>query len=86
MMIELVPLVNFLTKAATSGACKVLEEAGLKESLTKSEVCRCYGRSNIDRWIREGLLKISKKCIDRLKLEAIAASSIRTTYLPVAER
>jgi hypothetical protein len=63
------------------------------EKLTKSEAYRSYGRASVDRWLKEGLLKPdvasekkSPKCIDRKKLEAIAANSNRITYLPVANR
>jgi hypothetical protein len=62
-------------------------------SITKSEAYRRYGRTNVDRWLQEGLLnpamaadEPSPNRIDRKKLEAIAASSNRGTYLPVAER
>lgn len=86
---------SFILKTATeTGAQKVLEEtAALQDKISKSEAYRQYGRSNVDRWILEGLIvlhsangKILHKCIDRSKLEAIAHSSNRITYLPVAER
>jgi len=61
--------------------------------LTKAEAYRLYGRSDVDRWIAEGLLhpaadcgKNQKKCIDREKLAQVAAASNRVTYLPTAER
>ena len=54
--------------------------------LSKSAAYRIYGRSNVDRWLAECLIKTSNKKFDRVKLEAIAAFSNRNTYLPVAER
>ncbi|UOE47841.1 hypothetical protein MTO98_25865 [Mucilaginibacter sp. SMC90] len=54
--------------------------------ISKTSAYHLYGRSNVDRWISEGLIKISGKKLDRAQLEAIAASSNRMTYLPVAER
>ena len=86
---------SFILKTATEAAAqKALEEtAVLQDKISKSEAYRLYGRSNVDRWILEGLIvlqsangKILHKCIDRVKLEAIAHSSNRITYLPVAER
>mgnify|MGYP003579154839 CR=1 FL=1 len=91
---KLKDLTLILKKATDAGAEKALEGSGiLQEFLSKSEAYHQYGRTNVDRWIHEGLLvpqsakgKILHKCIDRVKLEAIAHSSNRVTYLPVAER
>jgi hypothetical protein len=85
---------ELLRTAVESGTAKALAKANaLPEFLTKAEAYRQYGRSDVDRWLAEGLLhtaadrgKNQKKCIDRKKLEAIAAASNRKTYLPVAER
>ena len=86
---------SFILKTATeTGAQKALEEtAVLQDKLSKSEAYHQYGRSNVDRWILEGLIvpqcangKLLHKCIDRVKLEATAHSSNRITYLPVADR
>ena len=60
--------------------------------MTKADAYRLYGRSNVDRWLREGLISIghptetSQIFFDRSELEAVAASSNRITYLPVADR
>lgn len=77
------------TGAATALAGNITQP----DKITKSEAYRLYGRTNVDRWFKEGLLKPavsadkkSLKCIDRKKLEAIAANSNRNTYLPVADR
>lgn len=91
---ELPQLIRILTKSAASGSEKALAE--LTESpdhLTKAAAYRKYGRSLVDRWLQENLLKLtpirgrrSPLGIDKKKLEAIAAASNRITYLPVADR
>ena len=84
---KLMELIDLLKNANAEGAGKVLSSAGiLRDHLSKAEAYKIYGRSNVDRWLSENLIKISNKKINRLKLEAIAASSNRMTYLPVAER
>ena len=84
---ELKELTILLQGAVAEGAEKALIATGtLSGRLSKSEAYRTYGRSNVDRWVLEGLIKVSNKCIDRIKLEAIAESSNRITYLPVADR
>lgn len=91
---KLKELSDLLRTAAEEGAGKTLSQIVVfPVFLTKAEAYRLYGRSDVDRWIAEGLLhpaadrgKNQKKCIDRKKLEAVAAASNRITYLPVAER
>jgi hypothetical protein len=71
------------------GAGKALAESKvLPKTITKSQAYRLYGRSDVDRWLAEGLITSDSICkkINRTKLERVAASSNRTTYLPVAER
>lgn len=83
-----------LFKASVSvGADKALTDSGaLPETLTKSQAYHRFGRNNVERWMKEGLVHTtkygpsSKRTIDRLKLEAVARASNRTTYLPVAKR
>ncbi|NVM66910.1 hypothetical protein FHW88_005228 [Mucilaginibacter sp. SG538B] len=65
----------------------------VKQLLTPAEAYRLYGRTNVDRWVAEGLIrtagisgKSSKQNFDRAALERIAAASNRGTYTPVAER
>jgi hypothetical protein len=91
---KLKDLVHLLKNAAEQGVSKALAESGqLQDQLTKAEAYRLYGRGNVDRWISEGLISLTtpigefpRKCLNRKKLEAVAASSNRITYLPVAER
>lgn len=81
---ELTPI---LKNAAKAGAEKALAQCGgLPDRITKAEAYRLYGRSNVDRWLREGLLQISDKHFDRVKLERVAAASNRITYLSAKER
>lgn len=86
---------SFLFKdAVIDGTDKALMDSGqLPDTLTKAQAFRLYGRTNVERWIHEGLINpvkqrnnSSKKFIDRLKLEMVARASNRTTYLPVSER
>lgn len=80
-------LTDLLKYATAEGAAKAFVKAGvIKSSYSKSEAYNLYGRSNVDRWLSENLLQIDNKKINRVKLEAIAASSNRCTYLPVANR
>lgn len=83
-----------LKDAITAGADKAMVEFGqLPDTLTKAQAYRLYGRDNVDRWCKENLIHPvcmagsgKKKFIDRLKLQAVARASNRTTYLQVAER
>lgn len=91
---KLKELVILLKNATATGTTKALAECDhLAGQITKAEAYRLYGRGSVDRWISEGLIKSSattsknpSKCLDRKKVEAVAASSNRNTYLPVAER
>lgn len=83
-----------LHEAVSKGTDEALQIANaLPDTLTKAQAYRIYGRCDVDRWIQEGLIHPvrkqncnSKKFIDRLKLEAVARASNRSTYLPVADR
>jgi len=87
-------IAGLLKSVAIQSTEKVLSESGvLKHLLTPAEANRLYGRSNIDRWVSEGLIrtagspgKSSKQIFDKTALERIAAASNRVTYTPVAER
>jgi len=91
---KLEELILLLKNEATTGAQRAVGSSlKLSGKITKSEAYRRYGRTSVDRWLNEGLLKsaaiIGKKStirIDINKLEAIAANSNRGTYLPVAAR
>jgi len=84
---KLKELTVLLMNASVQSAEKAFANTAiLQGNLSKAQAYQLYGRSNVDRWLSESLIKISNKKIDRLKLEAIAASSNRMTYLPVADR
>ncbi len=85
-------LATLLKNAAEQGTANAIkEERPVPDQLTKADAYRLYGRSNVDRWLREGLIATqptdtSQIFLDRSELEAVAASSNRITYLPVVER
>ena len=81
-------LILLLTRTAAAGAQKALANCeGQPQAITKSQAYRLYGRSDVDRWLQEGLLvSTTKNRLDKAALARIAARSNRTTYLPVAER
>ena len=84
---KLKELFNLLKEAAGAGAQKVLAgSSALPEYLTKSQAYRLYGRSDVDRWLQEGLLTLKNSKINRTNMERVSRSSNRTTYLPVADR
>ncbi|HBI90714.1 MAG TPA: hypothetical protein DDY75_23120 [Sphingobacterium sp.] len=83
----------FLMRQATEeGVSRALSITGsMPKSINKSQAYRQYGRSNIDRWILEGILvplshQSSQILFDPEELESISDSSNRITYLQVAER
>lgn len=94
MIMKPAELTRIFLESVTGGTAKALSETSIQTVLvSKAEAYRLYGRSQVDRWIAEGLFKpfkgliyISKSGIDREKLEAIAATSNRGTYLPVTDR
>lgn len=86
-------LATLLKNAAEQGTANAIkEERPVPDQLTKANAYRLYGRSNVDRWLHEGLISAqqptdtSQIFLDRSELEAVAASSNRITYLPVADR
>jgi len=87
-------LVRIVQAAVQAGADKALADNDLQKSwLTKADAYRIYGRNNVDRWIREKLIasehsegKRHKKIIEKTRLDAVAATSNRVTYLSVADR
>jgi len=59
--------------------------------ITKVEAYRRYGRSTVDRWIKEKLIKpcssgMRKNVLKVLELEGIASKSNRVSYLEVSNR
>ncbi|QXV63656.1 hypothetical protein INP83_11070 [Mucilaginibacter sp. 21P] len=87
--------ISFLMQHAVHrGSAKAVDQCGAITALvSKAEAYRIYGRSNVDRWLKEGLISPMKKpgeksklFLDRKKLAGIAAASNRHTYLPVADR
>lgn len=91
---ELKMLTHLLKAAVSEGAINALEkDCNVAAFLTKADAYRLFGRNDVDRWVKEGLItprlktaKSSKKYIERKQLERVAAASNRITYLPVAER
>ncbi len=91
---ELKQLTQTLRDSVEAGVNNAISATGeLPDLLSKAQAYSLYGRSNVDRWIDEGLINAShskgnssKQFIDRIKLEQVAASSNRITYLPVTER
>lgn len=86
-------LSEMMQMAINIGVTKAVTASGvIAPQITKSDAYRTYGRAIVNRWIAEGLLCPSffpgttKSFFDRTKLERIAASSNRHTYLPVADR
>lgn len=85
-------LLILLKQAVEEGANKALtDSSAVSVRVNKTQAYCQYGRSNIDRWIQEGILTPSpdqsrKILFQRSHLEAIAASSNRKTYLQVTER
>ena len=85
---------NALVDAAEAGATKALMDVGLlKPYLKIREAQRLYGEAIVNRWIREGLVRVIKDGtrnasvrIDRLEPLTVARTANRATYLTAAER
>ncbi len=93
-MISTEQLSLLFQSAVKAGSEKIImESAVLGSRLRLSQAYVTYGRTNVDRWIKEKL--VGTQCgasggrfvtILRNELEAVAANSNRISYLPVAER
>lgn len=92
--ISLTQLRALMVDAGEVAAKKALTEAGLMtDTLNKAQAYKKHGRSDIDRWIKEGLLhpvrdgsgKVKWR-IDRLELEAVSKAENRHTFLNTEER
>ena len=85
-------LATLLKNAVQEGADNALKkEHPIPDKLTKATAYRLYGRSNVDRWLREGLISTRKDdsfqtFLNRSELETVSGSSNRITYLPVTDR
>jgi len=85
---------NALVDAAEAGATKALMDVGLlKPYLKHREAQRLYGEAVVNRWIKEGLVRVIKDGtrnasvrIDRLELLTVARTANRATYLTAEER
>ena len=85
---------NALLDSAEMGAKKVLQEIGyIRPYLKLKEAQRLYGSSDVNRWIKEGLItpkkdgpRNSSVRIDRIQIEAVAKASNRASYLTTEER
>ena len=92
MQIEPHELDLMLQNAAEMGAKKALLELGLsKPFLSLRQAEKTYGK-RIHRWIKEGLINkvkdgdaISTVRLDRMRLDELAKSSNRNTYLNTKE-
>lgn len=78
-------------EAVLQGVQNVIKEERLfADKLSKNEAYKMYGRSNVDRWLKEKLISIShtgkKGMIERQRLEQVAACSNRFSYLMACER
>ncbi len=92
MMVKtLSKLSNLIKESALKGVHDVIDDEHLfADPLSKNDAYKMYGRSNVDRWLKEKLICVlplgSKGIIDRDKLEQVASRSNRFSYLISAER
>lgn len=85
---ERLELVSLLSEAVALGGKKVLVDSlQLKPYVTKSEAYKAYGRRNVDRWLKEGLIKQIKDGdsnysirIDRMQIESVASACNRVSF------
>jgi len=64
-----------------------VEKGEIPSFIKKTEAWRLYGRTTIDRWLKEGLIKPKKDGngtamvrLDRIELELLSKSSNRHSY------
>ena len=80
-------LILLLTRTAAAGAANALANCGTQApAISKSQAYRAYGRSDVDRWLEEGLIRPLNNRLDKAALARIASRSNRTTYLPANQR
>lgn len=83
--------VSMLKDAAELGALAVVVKMGkLKPYITQNAAYRTYGRNVVERWVKEGLIKLIKDGpknasirIDRVTIETAAKVSNRPSYQPL---
>jgi hypothetical protein len=81
-------IVGMLKDQAELAAMAVLVQQGvLKRYLTQNQAHTIYGRSTVERWVKEGLVTLIKDGtknaairIDRIQLEAVSKVSNRPSY------
>jgi len=91
---ELIELKNLLADAVAIGGRRIqIETKQISPYISKSEAYRTYGRRMVDRWLKEGLIKVSKDGdsshkirINRIQIESIAAASNRVSFFQHKER
>lgn len=94
MEITVGQLSELLANAAEIGAKRALSQLGvIRPYLKKSEAFKQFGRANVERWLKEGLITPRKDGVDsaawrldRNELESVAKTSNRHTYLSTDER
>lgn len=89
-----IEFVKIFKSATLRGSKSMLSHNKLTSTIiTKATAYRIYGRSNIDRWIKEGLLKPTFKSetksgtyLFQKDVDRVASSSNRISYLMVDDR
>jgi len=79
-------IARILQSSAMAGVEKHLSASGNCSKISKAQAYHLYGRSNVDRWIAEGLVVSDGKKLNPRKLADVARASNRITYLPSNER
>lgn len=91
---ELLELKNLLADAVAIGGRRIqIETKQISRYISKNEAYESYGRRIVDRWLKEGLIKVSKDGdsshkfrINRIEIESIAAASNRVSFFQHKER
>lgn len=84
-------LSNLFKESVLKGVHDVIKEEDLfADQISKNDAYKMYGRSNVDRWLKEKLICISpvgnKGKIDRQEFEQLASRSNRFLYISAVER
>lgn len=93
MDLEPYQIAKMIFDAKRQGAKELLMELGLlKPMISRAEANRIYGKTIIDRWVKEGLIEPIKDGnrtagvrLSRVRLDELEYTSNRGTYLTVAE-